>query len=152
MSKYLYLLSILISIKSFAQSEKYKKHLYSVISKAIVNKTFVYNTSKNKAMTTTSYLTYLGKTRSHCKVLYIKETYPAALVRHGYVMLLVIDSVGAKYEFRDIDKPVKMRNGILYFKHQNKNGSHYYFTQDLNKGIPKFLCIDKEDCYDYGLD
>ena len=146
---FFFLFFVLHAVNSFCQSAEYKKHLADVIKKVLTGKTFTYKTNKDKETTTTSYLTYLGKTKRKDLVLYIQETYPAATVRHGYVMLLLIDSSGNCYKFRDIDRPIKMKNGVLYFKHQQKGKKSYYFVQSLNKGIPKFLCADKKDCYNY---
>lgn len=49
------------------------------------------------------------------------------------------------------DRPTKMTNGVLKFKHVDKKEKPYFFYSDLNKEIPKFLCVDKDDCYDYQI-
>lgn len=134
---------------AFSQSKEYEKHLDGVLRKSAVNRTFTFNSGIDRKRTTTSSLTFLGNTNTGEKIIYIKETYPAAATRHGYVMLIVQQKNGKKYYYRDIDKPEKMKEGILYFKHLASNNRQYFFTQDLNKDLPKFLCVDKNDCYNY---
>jgi hypothetical protein len=131
------------------QSRDFKKHLTEVIEKGKLNKTFIYNTSKNKETTTTSQLTYFGKTPNGYKVVHVMETYPAAAVRHGYEMLAIIDKKDKQFYYWDIEKPFMLKKDVLIFKHTNKSGNTYYFKQDLSKELPKFLCVDKNDCYNY---
>ena len=133
------------------QSEEYKKHLNFVLSKSIRNKSFTYNTTNDSLNTTTSKITFLGKSKKGYKVLHIQETYPAVLVRHGYIALLVIDKKGRRYLYRDLEKPEKMNNGVLLFKYLDRGNQVHYFRQDLNKELPKFLCQAKNDCYNYTI-
>jgi hypothetical protein len=121
----------------------------NVLSKNQINKTFIFNSSKDKEMTTTSKLTFIGKTPNDYKVVHVTETYPAAATRHGYVMLVIIDKKGRQFNYMDVEMPAKMKNGVLYFKHKGKDGKFYYFRQDLTKELPKFLCVDKDDCFTY---
>jgi hypothetical protein len=140
---------IFCNILMLAQSREFKKRLTEVIKQNKLNKTFIYNTSKNKETTTTSNLTYFGELPNGNKVVHVMETYPAALVRHGYEMLVVINKKGKQFYYWDVTKPFKLKKGILIFKHTNKSGITYYFRQDLSKQLPKFLCVDKNDCYNY---
>jgi hypothetical protein len=132
---------------SYAQSREFKKYLNVVFSEGKLNKTFAFNTSMDKEITTTSKLTYLGTTPNGYKLVYVTETYPAAITRHGYTMLLVIDKKGDMFYYWDIEKPLKLKNGIVYFKHFDKHGKVYYYKQDLTKGLPKYLCAEKDDCF-----
>ncbi len=140
---------IYCSLSAFTQSKEYEKHLRSVMKKAIPNRTFIYNSSKDMKSTITSSLTFLGITKTGAKVIHIIETYPAAITRHGYEMLLIRDTNGREYHYRGVDKPEKMIKGILYFKHTTSDKEQYIFKQDLNKELPKFLCVDQNDCYNY---
>lgn len=150
MMKFLYTAVLLLGWTLIsAQSREFKKHLADVISKNQLNKTFTFHTSEDKAMRTTSKLTYFGRTPNAYKVVYVSETYPAAASRHGYEMLVVIDGKGKQYYYWDVSKPFKMKNGVLYFRHVGKNGNVYYFKQDLTKGLPMFLCVDANDCFNY---
>ena len=119
MNKHLliYLLLLFLHFTAYSQSEEYKKHLNSVSLKSPFGKTFIYNSSRNKLTTTTSFITYYGKNNFNYKIFHVKETYPAAVVRHGYQVLVIIDSTGKTYLYRDVNKPMKMINGVLYFKH-----------------------------------
>src|SRR5689334_8120326 len=130
MLKHFLFFCIIISLGVYtrAQNQEYVRYLKPVIQKSILNKTFIFNSSKDKEMSTTSYLTYFGKTKKGDKVLFIKETYPAAASRHGYNLLLVIDSTGKKYLYWNIDRPEKMVDGVLFFKHKSKN-KIYFFKQ-----------------------
>jgi hypothetical protein len=131
--------------------EEYKKHFSNVLRDGIIDSTFVFNTSKNEDTTVEASLTYLGISKKGFKVMYATETYPASATRHGFRGLFIVDTKGNRYWYRDIDQPEKMKDGLLYFKHVDRDNKPYYHTADLNKEIPKFLCVDKEDsdCYDY---
>lgn len=133
-------------IQTYSQTE-YRKHLLDLIEKSKLDTTFQFIAIDNKQDTIISEITYFGKTKNELKVFYIQESYPAACVRHGFVMLYLIDSKGKKYFYHDIDKPDKLVNGTLSFKHIDNQGKVYYFKKDLNKEIPLFLCQDKDDCY-----
>ncbi len=147
--RYIYcLVLIIISIQSYSQTE-YRKHISYVIKKSQLDSTFRFISIKSKSDTVISDITYFGKTENNVKVFYISETFPSARVRHGYVMLYLIDSKGKNYLYHDIDKPFNLENGTIIFKHLDKFGKLYYYKVDLNVEVPLFICQDEEDCYNY---
>jgi len=139
------------SIQTYSQVE-YKKHLVDVIKLGKTDTVFRYKNIDDKQDTIITEITYYGNTRNGTTIFYIKESYPAVNVRHGLMMLYLIDSDGKRYFYRDIDKPDSVEYGILSFKNFNTDGSNYYIKTDLNEKIPLFICQDNEDCYDYIID
>ena len=131
--------------------EEYKRHLSDVLKMKIVDSTFIFKTNSDEDISVTTHLTYLGVSKKGFKVVYVTESYPASATRHGFIGLFIIDSNGNRYYYRDIDRPEIMKDGLLYFKHVDRDNKSYYHTADLNREIPKFLCVDKgdTDCYDY---
>lgn len=148
----LYFLAILIfPIPIYSQTE-YTKHLLDLMKKSTIDSTYIFTAIENNHDTIISEITYYGKTNNDTKVFYIRETYPAVSVRHGFVILYLIDSNGKKYFYHDIDKPDKLENGIISFKNFDNLGNVYYFKTDLNTEVPLFLCQDNDDCYSYLID
>ena len=139
---------MIFSIQIYSQNE-FSKHLLDVKTKSKLDSTFQFVTIKNINDTIISEITYYGKTKNRIEVFYIYESYPAARVRHGLNSLYLIDSTGNKYFYHDINKPDKLENGFISFKHLDNFGECYYYKTDLNKDIPLFLCQDKNDCYSY---
>jgi hypothetical protein len=139
---------IIISIQSYSQTE-YRKHISYLKKKSQLDSTYRFTSIKHHRDTIISEITYFGKTKSDLKIFYIQESYIASLVHHGFMMLYLIDSTGKKYFYHDINKPDKLENGILSFKHLDNLDNLYYYKADLNKKIPLFICQDKDDCYSY---
>ena len=148
---YIYLLWFVLSAISYSQTE-YRKHLLSIIKESHIDSVYSYQVINDKNDTTISKIRYLGKTTTNCNMFYIAETYPAALVRHGFKMLYLIDSTSKKYFYGGIDEPDKLENGIISFRNIDSTGHEYYFKTDLNGKIPLFLCQSKGDCYSYLID
>lgn len=148
----LFLLGLLLNLTILAYGqEEYKKYFNDVLRDRIIDSTFVFNTDNDAQTTIETTLTYLGVSKSGIKVIYATESFPTSATRHGFRGLFIVDTKGNRYWYRDINQPEKMRNGLLYFKYADKSKKFYYYTVDLNKEIPKFICIDKGelDCYDY---